>query len=58
MVLTRRPSPSRVADDGAWPDTGLTQPAGCSDIPPADLTIAKFHAPEIMFGDATESITL
>lgn len=55
MVLTRRPS--RVADDGGtWPATGLTQPAefyGAAAAPPGPEapTIAKFHAPEIMFGE-------
>ena len=53
MVLTRRPA--RVADDGgAWPATGLTQPAGpcgATSTAPEGLTIAKFHAPEIMFGE-------
>lgn len=55
MVLTRRPS--RVADDGgAWPDSGLIQPAApeaAATAPPGPEapTIAKFHAPEIIFGE-------
>ncbi|GAA3530870.1 iron-containing alcohol dehydrogenase [Amycolatopsis ultiminotia] len=58
MVLTRRPPPVRRADDGAgWPAAPVRPsawygtPAPAEAPPEESLTIAKFHAPEIMFGE-------